>query len=135
MLEFILSIFGLGQASLQRAEERKLHAAAILAKVEATIMECALRLDYEIQRLRLVAANASIPPDMVVASLVTMRAQCDELRKMAEASRSMLDKKGANAAAVAALEQWGGTCSVMPAQIGIGIQQIELAISNGVGRQ
>lgn len=135
MLEVLLSLLGLSHATSQRAEERKLHAAAILARIDATIMEAALRLDYEIPRLRCVASSALVPPEMAVASLINMRTQCDQIRKMVETNRSLLSSKGANATVIAEPEKWAGTCSVIPVQLALGVQQIELAIAAGVGRQ
>lgn len=135
MLEIFFSLLGLGHAASQRAEERKLHAAAILARIDATIMEAALRLDYEIPRLRYVASIALALPEMAVVSLITMRTQCDQIREMVETSRSLLSSKGAKATVVAELEKWAGTCSVIPAQLALGVQQIELAVAAGVVRQ
>lgn len=134
MFELVLSLFGIGQSLTQRAEERKLHAAAILAKVDATILEAALRLDYEIPRLARFAANRSISPKLAVASLVSMREQCDQLQSLVEENRALLHSKGANAAVITELERWAGTCSVIPTQIDVGVQKIELAITNNAGQ-
>jgi hypothetical protein len=135
MIDQLLSLVGLGQAALHRAEDRNLKVASQLAEIEATIMQTVLRLDFEIQRLGVLAADACIDPDMAVSGLQTLRLQCDQLTKIVNTNRSWLGKKGANVSVVCEIDRWAATCSVIPVHVDMGGRQIEAAISQEANRR
>ncbi|MBA4492332.1 hypothetical protein [Paracoccus sp. S1E-3] len=129
MLEYFLGFLGLGLTSLQRADDRKLRALTILSNIDAAVIESAMMLDFEIVRLRDVAVSAGIDPEVVINSLVVMRAQCEQIRDMANTNRALVNEKGASVEGIGALEQWAGTCSQLAKQVVLSVQHIEDAIA------
>jgi len=84
MFDVILSLFGLGVAEKQKAEDRKIYAGSLLTQIDAIIMEAAIKLDFEIQRLGQIAESINVPASVAVSSLITMREQCDEMKNLVE---------------------------------------------------
>ena len=129
MLEYFLTLLGLSNSIGQRAEDRKQRALTMLAGIDTAIIEAAMTLDFEIARLRVIAMSASIDSDIAVSALVEMRAQCNQLQEIAKTNRASVNAKGGDVAALGALEQWAGTCSVLPKQAVLTVQHIEATIA------
>lgn len=110
-------------------------AIALLNKADAAILESKLALDFHIHRLSALSDEKGIPTDVSLASLKTMRSQCDELKGMVDSTRSMVVSKGAAQSSLNAVDQWVGTILVMPRQIELGAQQIEQTLHNEPLRQ
>ena len=129
MLEYFLTLLGLSNSIGQRTEDRKQRALTMLASIDTAIIEVAMTLDFEIARLRVMAMSAGVDSDIVVNALVELRAQCSQLQGMAKTNRALVNTKGIDVAALGALEQWAGTCSVLPKQAALTVQHIEATIA------
>lgn len=133
MFEYILGLLGLGRELHNRAEDQKIRAAGLLAKVEASLIESRSILDAESVRLRHLALAVSFPPEKALTALAAMRGQCDAIQQQVDQSREMLNKLGANTRLIMELERWAGTCSAIPAHISTTVRQIEGVLRSGAG--
>ncbi len=125
MIDAFLAFLGLRQAAAHKSAGRFAVASSHLVNVEKTCLETGVRLVFEIDRLGCLAEDMGAPIDFVVAPLVTMQQQNEQLRALVKSNRDLLKKRGANAVVVAELDHWAGTCQIIGTQIDLTVRQVE----------